>query len=317
MSTIAKSAPDLIGLIAFVSVAELGSFVRAAESLDLSKAAVSKQVSLLEKRLGARLLHRTTRRLSLTEAGQSYLRYAQAALAQARAAEGTVAESQTVAQGRLRVTVPMSFGVMHIAPWLAAFQREYPLVDLDLQLDDRPRDLVLEGLDLAIRFGTALADSSLVARRIGGTRLLLCASPAYLDTHGRPTHPDQLNAHACMHFSVSPSGHTWQMTHAGETLRVAPRGRLEANSTLALRAVMLAGGGIARVPEFSVADEIARGELDVVLPEWKFPELVMYAVMPERRYVPAKARVFIEFLTKMWKTTPGWRTVPAAKSRRR
>lgn len=317
MSTIAKPAPDLVGLIAFVRVAELGSFVRAADSLHLSKAAVSKQVSLLEKRLGAQLLHRTTRRLSLTEAGQAYLRYAQVALSEARAAEGAVAQSQTVAQGRLRVTVPMSFGVMHVAPWLAVFQREYPLVEIDLQLDDRPRDLVLEGLDLALRFGTTLADSSLVARRIGGSRMLLCASPGYLDAHGRPTHPDQLNAHACLHFSVNPTGRTWQLARGGETLRIAPAAWLEANSTLALRAVMIAGGGIARVPEFSVADEIARGELEVVLPDWKFPELVMYAVTPERRYVPAKVRVFVEFLTKMWKTTPGWRTVPAAKKARR
>jgi DNA-binding transcriptional LysR family regulator len=130
------------------------------------------------------------------------------------------------------------------------------------------------------------------------------------------THPDQLYAHACLHFSVNPTGRTWQLARDGETLRIAPAAWLEANSTLALRAVMIVGGGIARVPGFSVADEIARGELDVVLPEWKFPELAMYAVMPERRYVPAKVRVFVEFLTKMWKTRPGWRMVAARKGRR-
>jgi DNA-binding transcriptional LysR family regulator len=315
MSTIAKPAPDLVGMIAFVRVAEFGSFVRAAASLELSKAAVSKQVALLEARLGARLLHRTTRRLSLTEAGQAYLRYAQSALAEAHAAEGAVAQSTNVAQGRLRVTAPMSFGVMHVAPWLAAFQREHPLVEIDLQLDDRSRDLVLEGLDLALRFGTTLADSSLVARRIGSSRTLLAASPGYLAEHGRPAHPEELNTHSCMHFSLYPA-RTWELTRAGQTLRVAPGSRLEANSTLALRVVMLAGGGIVRVPEFAVADDLARGDLEVVLPEWTLPEIVMYAVMPERRYVPAKVRVFVEFLSKMWKTTPGWRTVPGKKVRR-
>src|SRR5579883_685179 len=186
MSTIDDSVVDLAGLIAFVRVAELGSFVRASESLELSKAAVSKQVSALEKRLGARLLQRTTRQLSLTEAGQAYLRHAQTALAAARAAQDAVADTQTVARGRLRVTTPMTFGLMHVAPWIGGFLQAYPQVDLDLQFDDRPRDVVLEGLDVALRIATRLDASSLVARRVHTTRVLLCAAPEYLDEQGRP-----------------------------------------------------------------------------------------------------------------------------------
>ncbi|QDH68733.1 LysR family transcriptional regulator [Marilutibacter alkalisoli] len=297
---------DLAGLLAFVRVAELGSFVRASESLGLSKAAVSKQVSALERRLGARLLHRTTRRLSLTEAGQAYLRHAQAALSQARAAEDAVADTQTVARGRLRVAVPMSFGLLHIAPLASAFLREQPQVDLDLQFDDRPQDLVAAGLDLAIRFSSRLDDSSLVARRLGRVRVGLFAAPAYLDRHGRPGHPDQLTGHDCLHYSLTPGGYVWEMSRAGETIRVAVAARLEANSSLALRAAVLGGGGIARLPEFVVGGELSRGELEGVLPEWRFPALDMYAVMPERRYVPAKVRVFLDFLTRSWAQSPGW-----------
>ena len=292
---------DLAGLLAFVRVAELGSFVRASESLGLSKAAVSKQVSALERRLGARLLHRTTRRLSLIEAGQTYLRHARIALAQARAAEDAVADSQTVPHGRLRVAVPMSFGLLRIAPLASAFLDEQPRVDLDLQFDDRPQDLVAAGLDLAIRFSSRLDDSSLVARRFGRVRVGLYATPAYLDRHGRPLHPDQLRGHRCLHFSLTPGGHVWEMSHVGDTLRVAVATRLEANSSLALRAAVLSDGGIARLPEFVVDDAFER-----VLPEWHFPDLEMYAVMPERRYVPAKVRVFLEFLARNWAQSPGW-----------
>lgn len=320
MSTIqptrtAASTLDLAGLFAFVRVAELGSFVRAAESLGLSKAAVSKQVSALERRLGAQLLHRTTRRLSLTEAGQAYLLHAQSALAEARAAENSVADTQTVPQGRLRVTVPMTFGLLHVSPWMSDFLREYPQIDLDLQLDDRARDLVLEGYDLAIRFGTQLRDSSLVARRLCDVRVLLCAAPDYLARHGRPSQPDQLNSYDCLHYSYNPSGRAWQFTRGDDTVRVALPMRMEANSSLALRAVMLAGGGLARVPEFVVADDIAAGRLEVVLPDWRLPALSLHAVMPERRYVPAKVRAFVDYLSARWGDAPDWLVETAHRSR--
>ena len=308
MSTIDHSMLDLAGLIAFVRVAELGSFVRASESLDLSKAAVSKQVAALERRLGARLLQRTTRQLSLTEAGQLYLQHAQTALAAARAAQDAVADTQTAARGRLRVTAPMSFGLLHVAPWIGDFLKAYPEIDLDLQFDDRTRDIVHEGFDVALRISAQLDTSSLVARRIAATRVLLCAAPEYLEMRGRPTHPSQLHAHSCLHFSLTPLGRAWELKHGEETMRLALTTRLEANSSIALRAAAVSGAGLARIPEFSIANDIASGRLEVVLPEWRFADLGIYAVMAKRVYVPAKVRVFLDYLGAVWKRTPGWRS---------
>ncbi|MDH5822661.1 LysR family transcriptional regulator [Luteimonas sp. RD2P54] len=319
MSTIPQArlpTPDLPGLLAFVRVAELGSFVRAADALGLSKAAVSKQVSALERRLGARLLHRTTRRLSLTEAGQLYLQHAQSAFAEARAAEDAVAGSQREPQGRLRVTVPMTFGLLHVAPHAAAFLARHPAVSLDLQFDDRQLDPVQAGFDLAIRVGRLL-DSSLVARRIARSRVLLCAAPAYLERAGRPLRPDELGGHDCLHFSLAASGRTWEFERAGETVRVALGARLDANSSLALKAAAIAGAGIARIPAFAVADALAGGELERVLPEWSLPGLDVHAVMPARRQVPAKTRAFVDFMAEAWRASPGWRRPPAAAAMRR
>jgi DNA-binding transcriptional LysR family regulator len=307
MSTIDDSALDLAGLLAFVRVAELGSFVRASESLDLSTAAVSKQVSALERRLGARLLQRTTRRLSLTEAGQTYLGHAQEALAAARAAQDAVANTQTVARGRLRVTTPMTFGLLHVAPWVGGFLEAHPQVDLDLQFDDRPRDLVLEGFDVALRIATQLDASSLVARRMCSSRVLLCAAPAYLARHGRPAHPGELHEHICLHYSLTPLGRSWELTRGAEKVSVALKTRLEANSSLALREAALAGAGLMRVPEFAVADDIAAGRFEAVLPDWKFDDLGIYAVMAKRVYVPAKVRVFLDYFGAAWKRSKGWK----------
>ncbi|MBZ4418919.1 LysR family transcriptional regulator [Myxococcus sp. RHSTA-1-4] len=297
--------PDLVGLVAFMRVAELGSFVRASEALGLSKAAVSKHVAALERRLGTRLLHRTTRRLSLTEAGQVYLRHAQAAFAEARAAEAAVAGTQREPHGRLRVTAPMSFGLLHVAPRLASFLARHPRVDVDLQLDDRMRDLVTERHDLAIRIGR-LARSSLVARRLATSRVVLCAAPAYLARHGRPEHPNELCRHACLHFSLAAQGRAWELRRRDEVVRIAINARLEADSSLALKAAALAGAGIVRIPEFAIGDELRQGALEELLPEWRLESLDVQAVMPERRYVPAKVRAFIDFFAQAWSASPGW-----------
>ncbi|WP_363799655.1 LysR family transcriptional regulator [Lysobacter firmicutimachus] len=318
MSTIAPSklpVPDLAGLLAFVRVAELGSFVRAADALGLSKAAVSKQVSALERRLGAQLLHRTTRRLSLTEAGQAYLRHAQGAFAEARAAEDAVAGTHAAPQGRLRVSAPMTFGALHVAPWLAGFLARYPQVDLDLQLDDREHDLVQGSFDLAIRLGR-LEASSLVARTIAYSRVVVCAAPAYLQRAGRPQRPDELGGYDCLHFTLSASGRTWSFARDGEVVRVALGARLDANSSLALKAAALAGAGIVRVPEFAVARELAEGALVQVLPDWELPGLDVHAVMPERRYVPAKVRAFVEHLIDSWMHGGGWSDARSLQPRR-
>lgn len=319
MSTIPQvrlPVPDLPGLLAFLRVAELGSFVRAADALGLSKSAVSKQVSALERRLGTRLLHRTTRRLSLTEAGQMYLRHAQAAFAEASAAEDAVAGSQREPHGRLRLTAPMTFGLQHVAPHVAAFLERFPQVSLDLQLDDRQLDPVRGGFDLAIRLGR-LQDSSLVARPLAHSRVLLCAAPGYLDRVGRPVRPDQLCDYDCLHFSLAEVGRTWEFERDGEIVRVALGARLDANSSLALKAAAVEGAGIARIPEFAIADEIRSGRLESVMTEWQMPGLDVHSVMPERRYVPAKVRAFTDFLVGVWRNKPDLRMTREPASRRR
>ena len=297
--------PDLAGLVAFLRIAELGSFVRASESLGMSKAAVSKQVTALEQRLGTRLLHRTTRRLSLTEAGQAYLRHAHTALAEAQAAEDAVAGAKGVPHGRLRISAPMTFGLLHVAPRLNDFLARHPLVSLDLEFDDRSHDLVREGIDVAIRIGQ-LMESSLVARKLASSRVLLCAAPAYLNAHGRPAQPDDAGLHECLHFSLAAQGRSWELSRKGEKVRVALNTRVAANSSLALKAIALAGGGIVRIPEFAVADELQRGLLEIVLPEWELPALDIHAVMPERHYVPPKVRAFIDFIGACWSAQRGW-----------
>jgi DNA-binding transcriptional LysR family regulator len=307
MSTIPaveSRVPDLSGLLAFVRVAELGSFVRASESLGLSKAAVSKQVAALERRLNTRLLHRTTRRLSLTEDGQAYLLHAQAALAEVRSAEDAVSGARGAAHGRLRLSVPTTFGMLHVAPFLHSFMQRYPQVSLDIQFDDRTRDLLMENLDVVIRVGR-LASSSLVARKLATSRVVLCAAPSYLKAHGQPTRPDDVVLHQCLHFSLAGQGRIWELTCRGETVRTAINARLFADSSLALKVAALAGAGILRIPEFAVATELQRGELEVVLPQWKLPSLDIHAVMPERRYLPAKVRAFVEFLSECWASRPG------------
>ena len=138
------------------------------------------------------------------------------------------------------------------------------------------------------------------------TRVLLCAAPDYLDRHSRPTHPEQLHAHACLHYSLTPLGRSWEFRRGDETVRVAPTTRLEADSSLALRVAALASSGLVRIPEFAVADDIASGRLEAVLPEWKFADLGIYAVMAKRMYIPAKVRVFLDHLSAVWQRTPGW-----------
>jgi DNA-binding transcriptional LysR family regulator len=310
MSTIPLNqipVPDLPGLLAFVRVAELGSFVRAAETLGLSKAAVSKQVSGLEQRLGARLLHRTTRRLSLTEAGQLYLRHAQVAFAEARAAEDAVTDGGDVPRGRLRVAIPMTFGIMHVAPYVGAFLTCYPQVDVDLRLADGPQDLIGQGDDLGIRLGQ-LESSSLIARTIAHSPIYLCASPAYLEQHGQPQRPDELSQHDCLHFSLASAGRTWEFRAGEETLRIALPARLDANNMLALKMAALAGAGIARIPAFVTAEELHDGRLQRVLPQWSLPGVDVHALMPARQHVPAKVRAFVEYLRQAWATQTDWGT---------
>ena len=297
---------DLGAMAVFARVVETESFTRAAAELSLSKSAVSKQVSRLEDRLGVRLLNRTTRRLSLTEAGAAYFEGCQKTLAEADAAEQAVSRLAEAPRGVLRVNAPMSFGVLHIGPALPAFLSACPELTLDLALNDRWVDLVEEGYDIAIRIGV-LSDSSLVARRLAPSRLILCATPEYLASHGRPAAPEDLARHDCLTYSYRTAGRDWQF-HGPEGLRrVRVSGRLGANNGDILLSAATSSLGVALLPSFIVGDHLRSGRLERVMPAWRLAEEPsVHAVYPAGRNLSLKVRVFIDFLAARFGETPYW-----------
>ncbi len=294
----------------FVSVVDRGSFTAAAEQLGLSRSAISKQVSQLENRLGARLLHRTTRRLSLTEVGQLFYSRARRGLQEIAEAEAAVTVLQSAPRGSLRVNVPMSFGILHLAPAIADFLARYPEVAIDMRLDDRKLDLVEEGFDVAIRIGE-LPDSSLVARRLCACPLVVCATPAYLRQHGEPKTPDDLRRHRILSFSYADAPSQWTFTgRDGSTVSVPVSGPVRMNNSLALREVLLAHVGLTLTPRFVVAPDLRAGRLKAVLTQYRLREPVAYAVYPERRHLSPKVKAFVDFATELFARTAsadGWR----------
>ena len=289
----------------FARVVETGSYTAAAEQLEISRALASKLVQALEDQLGVRLLHRTTRRLSLTEAGQNYYQRVAEILAQLAEAEAEAAELQLEPRGRLRVSAPMSFSILHLGAALADFQRKYPRVELELNLNDRVVDLVEDGFDLAIRIGR-LADSSLVARRLAGSQIVAVAAPAYLAWHGMPSHPDDLAHHNCLDYTLSPRRDEWQFAPGEERVTVRVRGNLHVNNGDMIALAAAQGLGVALSPAFIVHDALRRGDLVRVLPEWQLPDIGVYAVYPAGRSLPAKTRSLIDFLAERFRPSAPW-----------
>lgn len=280
----------------FVEVVHRGSFTVAAEKLGLSRSAISKQVAHLENRLRARLLNRTTRRLSLTEAGQAFYASARRGLQEIADAEAAVSSLQAAPRGTLHLNVPMSFGILHVAPAIASFIARFPEVQVDVRLDDRKLDLVEAGFDLAIRIGQ-LPDSSLVARALCPCPLVACAAPAYLQRRGRPATPDDLRRHDVLIYSYSDDPSQWDFTgRAGQKISVPVAGRVRMNNSLALREVLLAGAGITITPRFVVEADLRAGRLAAVLEDHRLRELSVYAVYPERRHLSPKVRAFVDFI---------------------
>ena len=297
---------NLADVAVFVRVVERGSFTLAADELELSRAAVSKYVSRLEDRLGARLLHRTTRRLSLTEAGAALFEASRGALESIEEAEETVAQLQSEPRGRLRVSAPMSFGILHLGPAMAEFARLHPRVTLDVRLDDRFVNLVEEGVDVAVRIGT-LTDSSLIARKVATTRSVACAAPAYLAEHGEPEAPEDLAAHECLLYSYLSTANVWRFTAPdGRDIPVAVNGRIRINNGIVLAEAAAAGQGIVLAPSFYVAPMLRDGRLVRVLAGYRLPELGIHAVYPQREHVPPKVRAFVDFLVKRFGRRPEW-----------
>jgi len=278
----------------FVTVVESGGFSPAAKLLGISKSAVSKRVTQLEEQMGVKLLHRTTRKLSLTEAGEHFFQHARIAHQAAKDAQDAVAQLQGEPQGRLRINTPMSFGRLHIAPLIPEFLKRYPKISIEMVMDDKVADLIGEGFDIAIRGGD-LPDSSLIARKLAPLRNVLCASPEYIEKHGRPIELNQLADHNCLIFTYSKDIKEWLFIKDGQTQSVEVTGNYNVNNSEALREALLQGVGIGRLPTFVAGPDIKSGKLVSLFEEYQMPDKTIYAVFPERQYLPSKVRAFIDF----------------------
>lgn len=288
--------PDFEALAIFAKVVELRSFAAAAGELSLSKATVSKAVSRLEERLGARLFNRTSRRLALTDAGQRLSERAARLLADGEAVENEALAQSVAPRGLVRLAVPMTFGVKKVAPLLPEFFKQYPDVSIDLHLSDAAVDLIGEGFDAGLRIAR-LPDSSLIARKLCAMPRFTVAAPSYLKRHGRPTHPMHLAEHKCFGYAYLSTPNVWHYTNAsGEQASVRPAGQLRVNNGEALMPAVIAGLGIADLPEFIVGDAIASGEVEVILKGWKQPEGVVHFMTPPGGPRPARVEVLADFL---------------------
>jgi len=309
-----------------VKVVDAGSFARAAEMLDTSTAAVSRQVGALEAHLGARMLNRTTRRLSLTDAGAGFCGRSRAILDDIAEAEAVAGRQSLQPVGLLRITAPLSFGVTQLPRLLLGFRARHPQLRLDIDLTDRTVDLVDEGVDVGLRIARELS-SGLVARRIAPVSLVVCASPSYLKRHGVPRTPADLAQHETMSFSYLRAGDDWPFTDAaGEVTHVRVRSSVHATNGDLLRELAVAGCGVILQPSFIVGAELARGTLVPLLTDYRTTEMSLFAVYLSRRQLSSKVRLFIDHLVEAIGGQPSWeqwqraaprRSAPAAGARRR
>lgn len=279
----------------FTSVVEQGSFSEAARRLGINKSAVSKRISALENHLGVKLIQRTTRRLHLTEAGQQYYDYVSQAQHMITQAEDAIASLQGAPRGQLKISLPMVFGQQHIAPLLSEFVVRYPEIKLDVSLDDKVVDLLEAGLDMVIRVG-ALPDSSLVAVKLSKCRSILCASPQYLARHGVSEDIRDLKEHNCLFYSYFRSGVEWSLDGPEGPVRIKPTGNIQVNNSAVIKRLLLDDLGIAQMPRFLVEQELHKGLLIPILTQYKLPDHGIYALYSQRTHMPAKLRVFIDYL---------------------
>src|SRR3712207_812580 len=296
----------VISMQVFARVATLGSFSAAARALHLSQTMVTKHVAALEDRLGVKLLHRSTRKLVLTEGGRNYLTACERILAEIEEAEASASLERVEPRGTLRLNVPLTFGFRHIAPAIPEFNRLYPAMSFDLGLADRYVDLIEEGWDLAIRIGR-LKDSALIARRLAACRTVVCAAPSYLKEHGTPKTPEDLSRHNCLGYTLPSAigANRWTFGPDGE-ITIPVQGSLRANNGDALLAAALAGQGLIYQPTFIVGDALRAGSLVKVLGSYPTYQPGIHAVLPSGRQAPAKVRAFVEFLAQRFAPEPEW-----------
>jgi DNA-binding transcriptional LysR family regulator len=287
----------LAAMQTFAKVVETGSFTKAAEALGLSRTMATVHVGRLEEHLRVRLLNRTTRRLSLTEAGAAYYERCAALLAEMASLESSLEAMVEEPAGVLKISAPVSFGVLHLADALAEFAERHPAVRYDVSLNDRIVDIVDEGYDLAIRIAQ-LVESSLVARRIASTTLYVCASPDYVKRHGAPKHPRELAVRHCLGYAYAGSGDKWALQGPDGTSEVRVRAESRANNGDLLRMLAVHGHGVALLPDFIVAEDLKAKRLVQLLPKFNAGELGIYAVYPSRKFLSAKVRTLVDFLVK-------------------
>lgn len=290
---------------AFVAVVNEGSFSQAANTLHLSPQLVSKYVSQLEEKLNVRLLNRTTRKVNLTEAGIQYLQHAQQILASVDEMEQQLGGMQQSPKGMLRISAPVSFSIKHLARLIADFQAHYPLVTIDLQLNDRKVDVVEEGFDVALRIGQ-LKNSSLVAKYVAPIRLVMCASPDYLQKHGTPQVPEDLKHHRYLHYSyMEPRErneiYTWLMQK-----NTSGVGEFSSNNGDVLIEAAIAGAGIAVQPTFIAGEAISQGKLNVFMDDYVPDSIGLYVVYAHRKLLPSKVRCFLDFIEGYFGSPPYW-----------
>jgi len=295
----------LDGIAAFARVVESSSFSAAARRLKISKSAVSAHVQRLEERLGVRLLNRTTRHVSLTEAGTAYYHHCARILSEAEAAEQAASALQREPRGTLSISAPDGFGWMHVAPAVPDFLKRYPGLSVDITSSHKHVNLAEEGLDLAIRIGV-LEDSPLVVRKLAPSRLILCAAPAYLKEHGTPREPMDLARHNCLCINLTPWDDNWRLAGNGSELTVAVSGSFRSNNAEMLRAAALDGIGVALLPSWAATEPLHTGALRRVLAAWEPQARTIYAVYPGNRLMTAKVRAFVDHLARRFGRPPYW-----------
>lgn len=300
-----RSSLDLVDVLAFVRVAETGSFARAAERMGLSKPVVSRRVARLEEQLGARLLTRTARGAHPTDIGAAYHARAANILAELEAAQEVVAEAVTQVAGPIRIAAPFSFGARYLGPVLVDFARLHPKVELDVSLEDRTVDLVGGGFDLAVRIGR-LKDSALIARKLAPIRAVVVASPAYLAEHGRPQRPAELADHDLLFYANVGASEQWRFRVGKSWETVRGRSRFRADNGDLLCAAAAAGLGVVVLPSFIASDSIASGEVEVILRDYPLEEAGLHAVMPPGRATTARVRALVDFLAGRFGPEPSW-----------